>query len=592
MFQKSLFIGAGYSFIDIPFEYYTLFIGTILIIMTSFGNAGRGNARNRYIVLACTCLLTFGSYYSFDMPSILKSDLEETFIEPWAPSRGSTLYNLFYLVYAFCNMAMSLIAGVMVDKHGTRSCAVIFLALCFVGQSLFAVAGALTSLSPKARYIFMFFGRFVFGLGGGSITIVQNAITAKWFKGRNLAMAFGCTLTVSRLGSVINFSLTSLVFQTFAKKVWHLTTVDGNRPVYCAPNSTDNLWPSASPPAGEVEGCSRALAATFALGAVLILVSYIPAAIFIAFDRAADRAEAPSDASLASTSPDKNEVKLGRVDSESHDDAEWHPAAEPNPKTPAFSRWMRSVGTRMDVATALPASFWLVSLIIALFYNVIFPFLADAKDFIQLSYDMDPSRASFIAGLVYLLSMIVSPFLGYAVDYFGRRTWIVLYGTGVTIPVFWMFYSSSSISPTIPMVLLGSAYCVCASALWPSIQLLVPSSSVGIANGIATSIQMLGIGISNLSVGAIQDANAHVPGSVHGYKQVMLFFLGMGSASLVVAWILFLVERRSRERIMYYGKRDEKASIGDETRQSITEPLIRTVEDYEAELNRGELDFD
>ena len=43
------------------------------------------------------------------------------------------------------------------------------------------------------------------------------------------------------------------------------------------------------------------------------------------------------------------------------------------------------------------------------------------------------------------------------------------------------------------MVLLGLSYCVYAAVLWPSIQFLVDPSIVGTANGLATSMQMLGI---------------------------------------------------------------------------------------------------
>lgn len=39
-------------------------------------------------------------------------------------------------------------------------------------------------------------------------SVVQNRITAFWFKGKELALAFGLTLAFSRLGSVLNFFLT------------------------------------------------------------------------------------------------------------------------------------------------------------------------------------------------------------------------------------------------------------------------------------------------------------------------------------------------------------------------------------------------
>lgn len=38
--------------------------------------------------------------------------------------------------------------------------------------------------------------------------VVQNRITAFWFRDKELAMAFGFTLAFSRLGSVLNFLLT------------------------------------------------------------------------------------------------------------------------------------------------------------------------------------------------------------------------------------------------------------------------------------------------------------------------------------------------------------------------------------------------
>lgn len=53
----------------------------------------------------------------------------------------------------------------------------------------------------------MLVGRIIFGLGNGSLTIVQNKITAYWFKGNELAMAFGFTMSLSRAGSVMNFNL-------------------------------------------------------------------------------------------------------------------------------------------------------------------------------------------------------------------------------------------------------------------------------------------------------------------------------------------------------------------------------------------------
>jgi nitrate/nitrite transporter NarK len=44
----------------------------------------------------------------------------------------------------------------------------------------------------------------VYSLGGESLSVSQSAIVSNWFKGKELAMALGLNLSVSRLGSVIN----------------------------------------------------------------------------------------------------------------------------------------------------------------------------------------------------------------------------------------------------------------------------------------------------------------------------------------------------------------------------------------------------
>ena len=110
-------------------------------------------------------------------------------------------------------MGTSLLAGLLVDKYGVVPAVFLFLSFCFIGQSIWAYGASLESTTSGARFAIMFGGRFIFGMGGGSITIAQNAITAYWFAGRELAMAFGLTLSVARLGSTLNFNLTTFIFQ-------------------------------------------------------------------------------------------------------------------------------------------------------------------------------------------------------------------------------------------------------------------------------------------------------------------------------------------------------------------------------------------
>ncbi|XP_065649291.1 major facilitator superfamily domain-containing protein 1 isoform X4 [Hydra vulgaris] len=181
----------------------------------------------RFLVLFFNCLLTFGSYFCFDMPSVL----QESFTGKYGKNctiktnnvtvckehlgLSDTEYNLLYTVYAWTNVFVVIGAGVLIDKFGQRVGALLFSTLCVIGSMTFA-AGYFFK-GKDAMFALFLLGRLIFGAGNGSLTIAQSKISAFWFEGKELAFAFGCTLSVSRLGSVFNFLFT----ESFAMK-WGL----------------------------------------------------------------------------------------------------------------------------------------------------------------------------------------------------------------------------------------------------------------------------------------------------------------------------------------------------------------------------------
>jgi MFS family permease len=100
---------------------------------------------------------------------------------------------------------MVILAGILVDKLGNHIALGLFSFNCLLGSTLFAAGASLK------MFELMLIGRVIFGLGNGSLTIVQNKITATWFEGKELALAFGFTMSMSRAGSVLNFNISPLV---------------------------------------------------------------------------------------------------------------------------------------------------------------------------------------------------------------------------------------------------------------------------------------------------------------------------------------------------------------------------------------------
>ena len=142
------------------------------------------------LLMACCFLL--GSYYCYDNPAVIETQLETQFdITP-------TQWSLLYTVYSIPNMVLPFFGGVMLDAIGMRFGLLLFTSVLTVGQFIFALGG------QKQKFWLMLLGRVVFGLGGESMSVAQSSIVSNWFKGKELAFALGLNISVSRLGSVWN----------------------------------------------------------------------------------------------------------------------------------------------------------------------------------------------------------------------------------------------------------------------------------------------------------------------------------------------------------------------------------------------------
>eukprot|EP00912_Choanoflagellata_sp_UC4_P002483 UC4_evm1s1573 len=157
-----------------------------------------------------------------------------------------------------------------------------------------------------------------------------------------------------------------------------------------------------------------------------------------------------------------------------------------------------------------PPSFWFLTAALCFFYNGIFPFMAEAPDFIRMKYKQSSSMAGILAGLCYDMSMILSPFMGGLIDKIGKRGYLTFLCGIMMFPVFYML-GFTNVTPYIPIVLLGLTYSLAAAALWPSVPLLVGKESVGLAYGILTSLQMISIGVCNFIIADLRDGAKPCP---------------------------------------------------------------------------------
>ncbi|XP_022246324.1 major facilitator superfamily domain-containing protein 1-like [Limulus polyphemus] len=183
-----------------------------------------------------------------------------------------------------------------------------------------------------------------------------------------------------------------------------------------------------------------------------------------------------------------------------------------------------------------PASFWLISLICVTYYVAIFPFIGLGSVFFMRKFEFSPTMANNINGIVYIVSAGASPVLGLLIDKTGRHLTWVFVSVILTLGMHALL-AFSFLNPWIAMVIMGFAYSMLASGLWPMVALIIPEHQLGTAYGIMQSVQNLGLGVITILAGLIVDKK--------GYLVLETFFLGWLCCSLLSVVVLYIINSKN-----------------------------------------------
>ncbi|XP_051253457.1 major facilitator superfamily domain-containing protein 1 isoform X2 [Dicentrarchus labrax] len=156
---------------------------------------------HRVVVLLFMCFLGFGSYFCYDNPAALQTQVIQDL------NLNTAKFMQLYAWYSWPNVVLCFFGGFLLDRvFGIRLGTIIFSLFVCVGQVIFA-AGALVN-----HFWLMEAGRFVFGIGGESLAVAQNTYAVNWFKGKELNLVFGLQLSMARVGSTVNMNIMGWVY--------------------------------------------------------------------------------------------------------------------------------------------------------------------------------------------------------------------------------------------------------------------------------------------------------------------------------------------------------------------------------------------
>ena len=183
----------------------------------------RDKAWARWLVLVLVASMMFFAYMFVDILSPLASLLNDTL--GWDQGVFGTYAAGEYLLNVF---GFLIIAGIILDKMGVRftgmlsaSLMVIGAAIKYIGISEWFDANHISWLNswwttmPGSAKMAMF-GFMIFGMGCEMAGTTVSKILAKWFKGKEMALAMGLEMAIARVGVFAAMWCSPMISEHFA----------------------------------------------------------------------------------------------------------------------------------------------------------------------------------------------------------------------------------------------------------------------------------------------------------------------------------------------------------------------------------------
>ena len=183
----------------------------------------------RWSALILIALMMFFAYMFVDMLSPLK-ELLETKLN-WNSTTFGTYAASEYFLNVFCFFLI--FAGIILDKMGIRFTGLLSASLMvigagikfyamsdmFVGTQLDATITGWGILDLPGSAVLSCLGFMIFGCGCEMAGTTVSKAIAKWFKGKEMAMAMGLEMSIARLGVFAAMWLSPMVSDAFQQSV-------------------------------------------------------------------------------------------------------------------------------------------------------------------------------------------------------------------------------------------------------------------------------------------------------------------------------------------------------------------------------------
>ena len=453
----------------------------------------------RWVALLCLALPMFASYFFDDIFSTINQEFEDPSMVALGWSMAD--YGFYRSAYSLlCIFGGLIICGMLLDRWGVRLTGSIFVGLMVGGAALItyaiseSFAGSrlcawLSGVFAKPSLSLAYAGCAMFGLGSEIAGVTVNRAIAKWFKGREIALAMGLQLALARLGTAVALIV-----------VPRIVELEGYIP-----------FSETSKPA--------------VVGMVLLLGALVLWGLFVAMDYGADRrGAAAGSAGGAAAGPAAGSAAGLIADSTAGSAAGASEAGSTAEDRFRFRDVLKVITDR---------HFILISLLCVFFYCCVVSFRKFATAILMPRFGIDSDVASVMVAMIPFFTLVFAPLFGAVVDRVGRGTKIMILGSAMIL----FSHLTVAFAPGVPAFgfiaigVLGLGYSLVPAAMWPSLPKIIAESRLGTAFSLVYWVQNIGLFTVPIVVGHIIDrASSPV---VAEY-----FFIGLAVCAIVVSVLL------------------------------------------------------
>ncbi len=189
--------------------------------------------------------------------------------------------------------------------------------------------------------------------------------------------------------------------------------------------------------------------------------------------------------------------------------------------------------------------FWLITFLCLIFYAAVFPFLKFATNLMIIKYNVSPDLAGMIPGLLPFGTILLTPLFGSMYDKIGKGATLMLIGS-LLLTVVHILFAMPLLNvwwfAVIVMILLGIAFSLVPSAMWPSVPKIIPMKQLGSAYAIIFYIQNIGLSMVPVLIGSVIESNT--ANGTTDYTVPMSIFALFGAIAVIISLLLKVADKK------------------------------------------------